>query len=100
MDEGPYAVTVSNQYGSVTSQTAYLFVLFQPLLSGPQFSNGQFQMSLYANTNRNYALEIKTNLLEDWSYLKTISYTNGQMPVLDTGNTNTPARFYRVRLLP
>ena len=57
-------------------------------------------MSLYANTNRNYALEIKTNLLEDWSYLKTISYTNGQMPVLDTGNTNTPARFYRVRLLP
>jgi len=100
VDEGPYSVTVSNQYGNVTSQNAYLFVLFQPSLSSPQFSNGQFQMSLSANTNRNYALEIKTNLLEDWSYLKTISYTNGQMPVLDTGNTNTPARFYRVRLLP
>ena len=61
-------------------------------------SDGAFQMLLFANTNRIYSLETKTNLLDDWSFLRSVSYTNGQMPVLDAINTNGPIRFYRVRL--
>jgi hypothetical protein len=100
VNEGPYSVIVSNQYGGTLSQPAYLFVLFQPLLSSPRLlPTGDFQMNLSGNTNRNYALDIKTNLLQDWSYLKTVSYTNGQMPVVDAAPTNGPPRFYRVRLL-
>ncbi len=92
---------VNNPAGSITSQSASLYVLFRPILSDPRIlSGGEFQMLLFANTNRNYAVDIKTNLLEEWSPLKTITYTNGQMPIVDSGNTNAPNRIYRVRLAP
>ena len=98
-NEGRYSVDVSNQGGSVSSQNAFLYVLFPPVLSDPRIvSGGAFQMLLFGNTNRNYAVEIKTNLLDDWSFLKTVSYTNGQMPIIDSNNTNAPTRFYRTRL--
>jgi len=99
--EGRYSVTVSNQFGTATSQPASLFVLFPPVLSDPRLlPAGEFQMRLFGNTNRNYALDTRTNIVDDWTFLKTVSYTNGQMPVIDATNTNAPVRTYRVRLVP
>jgi hypothetical protein len=95
---GGYSVLITNSLGSVTSRVAVLTVVLPPSLSDPQMlSGGEFQMLLTGETNRDYDVQFTTNWL-DWSFLKTISYSNGFMPILDTTATNSPNRVYRVLL--
>jgi hypothetical protein len=98
-DEGVYHVVVTNLAGSVTSQPAVLTVLVRPALRNPAvLPSGALQFHLEGNANRNYAIEISTNLTQ-WSTLTTLLSTNRLMPFTDL---SAPAshRFYRARLLP
>jgi len=97
-DEGRYAVIVSNPSTSVTSQNAFLTVLFQPMLSNPQMLlSGEFQMLLNAHTNRTYDIEFSTDCVA-WSFLTNVTYATSPMTVLDSAVTNNPNRTYRVHL--
>ena len=58
-----------------------LTVVFHPLLSQPQvLPGGDFQMLLFGNTNRSYAVEVSINA------------SNGQMPVAGGGATQSGPR--------
>jgi hypothetical protein len=54
---------VTNLAGNIFSPPAFLTVVIQPVLSQPEIlPGGSFQMRLQGNTNRNYGLEISSNL--------------------------------------
>jgi hypothetical protein len=46
-----------------------------------------------------YVLEISPDLT-NWTTLRSVTYTNGPMPVVDDTATNAPQRFYRARTTP
>ena len=100
VDEGHYSVVITNQAGSVASQSAYLSILIQPVLSQPQvLVEGDFQALLRGNTNRSYLIEFSTNLV-NWFTLTNLTYTNALVPFTDSATTNSAQRFYRARLAP
>jgi len=97
-NEGSYSVMVTNLAGNILSPPAFLSVLIPPILSQPKIlPGGNFQMRLQGNTNRNYDIEISSNLT-NWANLATVTYTNGLMPFVDTNAPDTNKRFYRARL--
>jgi len=97
-NEGSYSVMVTNLAGNILSPPAFLSVLIQPILSQPGIlPGGNFQMRLQGNTNRNYDIQISSNLT-NWSNLATLTYTNGLMPFVDTNAPDSNKRFYRARL--
>jgi hypothetical protein len=98
-DQGTYAVLVYNAFGTPTLFSAELSLTGAPLILSDSMilPTGAFQARLQGNTNRNYVVEISTNL-KDWSVLMTLFYTNGLMPFMDTSVTNAANRFYRARV--
>jgi carbonic anhydrase/acetyltransferase-like protein (isoleucine patch superfamily) len=98
-----FRVKVADNGTPSLSATQSFFVTVRPLaapsLSGAAISNGQFVVRISGDFGPDYVIESSTNLL-DWS---TIFTTNS--PVLpfdwtDSGSSQWPANFYRVRLQP
>jgi hypothetical protein len=95
---GAYSVVITNVLGATNSRVATLTVLLKPALSNPEMLiSGDFRMVLTGHTNRDYDVEFTTNWI-NWSFLKTISYSNGAIPIIDSTATNSPNRIYRVKL--
>lgn len=97
---GLYTVTVSNLAGTVTSPSATLTVttaitLLAIQLKLPQYlANGQFQMTLAANTNQAYVIQVSTNLTSwlDWTNVSPISLNT---LLADPDAMKYRQRFYR-----
>jgi hypothetical protein len=96
---GAYRVVVGNTFGSTASQPAQLSLLGPATLQNPVvLGDGSVSMGLSGPTNRNYAVEISSNLT-NWTTLTTLFYTNGVMPFTDSSANGTTNRFYRTRLV-
>jgi hypothetical protein len=95
---GPYALVVTNAFGSVTSAWAKLTVLTTaPVLTGPLLSPAEgFSFTLTGAAGSRYAIEASTNLA-DW-----ISLETNTSPFLftDTNAVVLPFRFYRAQQQP
>ncbi len=96
---GSYSVTVTNQFGSVTSSNAVLTVYLSavPALAGLSFdANNNFQFTVAGVPGFNYAVQVSTNLI-DWIPLTTnispFSFT-------DTNTGNFQQKFYRSSYTP
>ena len=96
---GRYSVVVSNFAWVVTNVVADVWAFEGAVL--PRTTNGWFQMRLYGQSGRRYAIEGATNLLNAaWGRLVTNVATNGVMDYADPGSTNRVRRYYRAVLLP
>ena len=88
-----YSVVVTNTSGSVTSAVATLFVHGDSAarLKSMEYAANQFRMHIYGLTNRAYAVQSSTNLV-NWQTVFTnyvsFWYTN-------LSASNEPMRFYR-----
>ena len=95
---GNYRVTVSNLAGSVASEIAVLNVITPPTISGTGFDGTNISFTFPSVTNVVYAIEYKDTLNNPaWLILRTVS-GNGSPFTLDDPATNSPGRFYRVRV--
>jgi hypothetical protein len=84
--------------GSPTDLGCFLFIPARPILSQPQqFSPGAFHFFLTAYTNRNYVIEVSTNL-PAWTALTTNFQSNPTIPISDAARE--AGGFYRARLAP
>lgn len=102
---GTYWVVVTNAAGNVTSSNAVLVVRVPELLGAPVLQpNGSIQLSstdtggglLSPSDLTNFEAQASTNLT-DWVTLpNALSLTNGTLQLQDTGNSNSPSRFYRL----
>jgi hypothetical protein len=101
-NEGSYFVTVGNGNGSVTSQTAELY-LAEPLrfLNSRVDSNGLFRARLVGPAGTNFAVNGSTDLL-NWTGLATNPAPLGIWDFTDTNeNMAAPSnRFYRAWVSP
>jgi hypothetical protein len=97
-DEGAYSVLITNVAGSAISAAARLRVNSQPFLSQPKLRpDGAFEFTLQGQTNRLYAVEFSVSLT-GWTNLTNITLNVPQSLIVDRAATNSPHRFYRVRL--
>jgi hypothetical protein len=98
-DAAGYTVTVSNQYGNVTSATATLSIVpaltFQPVRA----SDGSIGLSWGAIPGNHYTLQQKTNLRQsNWVDLPIINAADFLAGTnLPSGSTQS---FYRIRVAP
>jgi hypothetical protein len=84
--------------GSPNDVGYYTFTPSAPLLSAPlQPSAGPFQFTITAYSNRNYIVDVSTNL-PNWSILRTNFQSSESAIVQDTGASSESARFYRAHL--
>jgi hypothetical protein len=100
---GAYAVTVfvlTNDVAPATFSASLTVLSGDVTLSQPQvLPNGAFQMLIEGLPGADYVLEISPDLT-NWTTLRSVTYTNGPMPVVDDTATNAPQRFYRARTTP
>ncbi|MCX6905491.1 MAG: immunoglobulin domain-containing protein [Verrucomicrobia bacterium] len=97
---GLFNVVVMNSAGLATSSNAELVVLTPLILSRMNFQmDGSFQFNFGGLPNQTYAIDYLTNLQSPWMELVRLVATNQAMQFLDTGATNQPCRFYRIRLI-
>ncbi len=102
---GTYSVIVTNIGGSTVSGTATLKVLVPQRIGSPTLlPNGSFQLtSTDANGGllspadlANFEAQVSTNLV-NWTTLpNSLSLTNGELLLQDSGSSNHSARFYRI----
>jgi hypothetical protein len=86
--------------GSPTDLGCFTFVPPAPLLGGEQrLSDGSFQFALIAYTNRNWAVESSTNLL-NWELFRTVFVSASKTMVTDTNAGSIPQRYFKARLAP
>jgi hypothetical protein len=104
-DSGTYSVFITSPYGNATSSNAVLTVRVPQLLGTPTFQpdgsislastdagGGNFSLSNLTN----FEAQVSTNLV-DWETLSNaLSLTNGTLQLQDSGQTNSPMRFYRL----
>ena len=69
----------------------------QPQLSGVQYANGRFQMTVTAYAGSGYTVQSSTNLTVWATAFVTSSVPSGVFIFTDPAATNAPAKFYRVR---
>ncbi len=100
---GAYSVVVSNIAGSTPSINVSLVVTgtapAQPQLSGLNYGNGTFSLTVNGDSGHDYIIQVSTNLT-DWTPI----FTNF-MPTLpfvwsDTNAGNFSQQFYRVEVGP
>jgi hypothetical protein len=100
-DVGGYSVVVSNVYGSLSSNTAFLAVV-SPLSIG-YLTLGQDGVAISWNAvpGQSYLLQYKDNL-DDTNWTSLPPAVSANAPILQATNTldNLSNRFYRVTLLP
>ncbi len=96
---GLYTVTITNAYGSITSNPAMLTVL--PLvLTAPQvLTNGQFQFSFNTITGVDYSIQYSTTLT-DWTPLVTFEGYGGLITIITPNAVGSTQCFYRISLSP
>jgi hypothetical protein len=97
---GTYRVIVTNSAIALqlTNATAFLQVVVPArLLEMEVLGDGSAKMKLSGNTNRSYAVEVSSNLM-NWTTLTNLFYTNGLMPFIDATTAGANQRFYRARL--
>jgi hypothetical protein len=104
-DSGTYSVFITSPYGNATSSNAVLVVHVPQTLGTPTIQPdgsislastdaGGGQLSLSDLTN--FEAQVSTNLV-DWETLSNaLSLTNGTLQLQDSGQTNSPMRFYRL----
>jgi hypothetical protein len=102
---GAYFVTITNTGGSVTSSIVSLKVLAPQLLGTPTLSpDGSLLLSstdadgglLTASNLVNFEAQGSTNLVDWLTLTNALSVTNGMLQLQDDGQTNYPARYYRI----
>jgi uncharacterized repeat protein (TIGR01451 family) len=97
---GVYTVTISNAYGSITSDPANLVLVTPPTISLSSLNATSVNLSVSSLPGVNYMLEYK-NALKDpsWTPIPPAVQGNGLTIILvDTNGTSFPSRFYRVNL--
>lgn len=97
---GDYTVTVTNTYGSATSDQASLIAITPPVieLSNLSVTPSNLTISLIGVPGVSYTLEYKDSLADPtWTPILPAISGNGLMIILqDTNATALPSRFYRV----
>lgn len=101
---GGYSVVVANASGSVTSQVAALAVTLPTppqMLPLTPVANGALKVSWTALSGRSYRVQVATNLSRpNWISLAPDVVAGGTVASVTDQPNGTPARFYRVLLLP
>jgi len=99
-NSGDYSVVVSNDFGTVTSELAYVLVqdLGPPRVAIQSFVG----VSISGIVGRTYALQFTTSLLpvNNWTTLTQVVLTNAAQPWIDYDSPNSGRRFYRAVLVP
>ncbi|HSY18286.1 MAG TPA: LamG-like jellyroll fold domain-containing protein, partial [Candidatus Acidoferrales bacterium] len=72
----------------------------QPQLSGVQYGNSRFQMTVTAYAGSGYTVQSSTNLIAWVTAFVTNAVPSGVFVFTDPAATNAPAKFYRVRSGP
>ncbi len=98
-NSGVYTVTITNTYGSVTSNPAMLTVL--PLvITGPSMlPNGQCQLGFDSAVGVNYQIQYSADL-QQWLPWVTLGGNGSHLTVMDPNTAFNLRRFYRVSLSP
>jgi uncharacterized repeat protein (TIGR03803 family) len=94
-DAGPYAIIVTNGYGSITSAPVTLTVLPLVLTEPASLANGQFQFNFDTGSNVNYTIQYSSTLTH-WISLLTIKGNGDVLTVTDPQAAGRSAGFYRV----
>ncbi len=93
---GTYSVTVSNAFGSATSQPATL-VVFDACVGIHLYAG----LSITGLVGRTYSVEYVTNLAaNNWTVLASNTFSQPQWLFIDTNTPLDPRRYFRVRLQP
>jgi hypothetical protein len=72
-----------------------------PTLSALGHFSGQFSLRLAGQANRDYAIEVSSNLVSGWLALRTNNTSSaGFFDFVDAASPALPRRFYRGRLVP
>jgi len=71
----------------------------RPVISGMQFANGVFRMTVAGDGGPDYTVQTSTNLM-NWSNLFTTNGSPGFFTFGVTDAMSTPQKFYRIRLGP
>lgn len=94
---GEYSVVVSNEAGSVASQVAKLTVVSPP--AGPatlrgfrKLADGPVEFSVGGEAGRAYRIETSSDLV-NWVAFTTVTVTDGNQTVRETGLANIASRF-------
>jgi hypothetical protein len=100
-DSGSYSVIVSNSLGAVTSSSALLTVINQPVFQTITQTNGTVSLAWSTYSGQTYQLQYNPDLSSSsWINLgNSITATNSLTTFSDVIGTGTQ-RFYRVVLLP
>jgi len=98
-DAGMYDVVVTNACGSAVSSGA-TFGICQPVSGGCMLADGTFQITVMSLSNRQYAVQYSTDLV-NWTNAQTGFTGNGGLAQwIDSGAPGNTRRFYRAVLLP
>ncbi|MCX6922068.1 MAG: autotransporter-associated beta strand repeat-containing protein, partial [Verrucomicrobia bacterium] len=96
---GAYLVVVTNNYGSATSQIATLTLSIPPTISGTM-SGADFTVNGSGAAGQTCVLVAATNLESPvvWRPVATnVAGTNGAFSFIDSGITNYPQLYYRIK---
>jgi hypothetical protein len=83
--------------GSPADMGCFVFRTPAPTLTNARSASGGFEFLLSAYTNRNYVLEVSSNLVS-WSGFKTNFQRGDQVPISDAASA--ARAFYRARVAP
>ena len=104
-NSGTYWVVVTNAAATVTSSNAVLVVRVPQLLATPAFQpDGSILLFstdaggglLSPSGLANFEAQVSTNLVDWMTLTNALSLTNGTLQLQDTGQSNSPSRFYRL----
>ena len=94
---GPYAVIVTNSFGSVTSSVATLTVVLPPVLNLSPGIPGTVQLNANSVTGLTYVVQTATNLLSpDWVPVLTNNTGSGGGVNFQTNTAGAGLQFYRL----
>ncbi|MEI8290371.1 MAG: immunoglobulin domain-containing protein [Verrucomicrobiota bacterium] len=96
---GDYTVTISNAFGSITSNPAMLKVLPLDITAPTLLGSGQFQFSFDTATGVNYAVQYSTNLTQ-WFPFVILGGIGEPLTLIDPNTAISQQRFYRIILSP
>ena len=94
---GPYAVVITNAYGSVTSSVATLAVSSPPAITINSTAPGLIQLNGNTITGLNYVVQCATNLASPvWIPVLTTNNGNSGTIYFQTNTSGSGSQFYRI----